>query len=85
MKITSKESRFISNARNKLKQKLAQEKKQINPKALERMTQLIHRQISRNPGREPLKDKTVSVFDDNKHSAKVHSKFVINLLKNLKH
>lgn len=89
MAIKAKESPQVQKARQKIKQQLADADKRINPESLKEMTLLIQRQILRHtPDRVSLKTKQVSrqpLFDENKHSAKIESKFVRHLLKELQH
>lgn len=81
----AKESRQVQKARRKLKHQIAEENKHMTPKALQKMRRVIEYWISRHyQDRVTLKNKEISVFDENKHPAKIHSKFITNLMKNIK-
>lgn len=82
--LKSQESIQIKRARRKLKKQLQEEEKQITPQALQKMSQSIHQWISRHSDdRIQLKDKNITLFDANQHSAKIKSKFIDSLLKEL--
>lgn len=89
MATKAKESLQIQKARNKIKKQLAEAEKRINSESLKEMTLLIQRQILRHTAdRVNLKTKQVShlpLFDENQHPAKIESKFVRHLLKELQH
>lgn len=85
MNSKAKESVQIERARKKIKQQLTSAEKRINTEALEEMSKLIQRQLQRHAkDRISLKDKTVTLFDENQHSAQTESKFVNRLLKQIK-
>lgn len=81
----AKESAQVQKARKKIKDQLADAEKRINPEALHEMARIIQLQLSRRSSeRINLKNKTVTLFDENQHSAKTESKFVNRLLKQIK-
>ena len=78
--VNAKESKQVQRAREKIAKKLASENSRIDEKALEEMKQAIRHRIDRfAKDRVPLKDKSVELFDENKHISKIRSKFVKNL------
>jgi hypothetical protein len=85
MPAKAKESAQISKARQKIKQKIVAQNKRTTPQALAEMSKMIHMWLYRHAReRINLKDKEVSLFDGNKHSAHLQSKFVFTLLRNIK-
>ncbi len=81
----AKESYQIQKARKKLAKQFEAEDKRINQKAIDQMKQAIQIWISRHKAeRVELKDLQVELFDENKHSAQVKSKFVKEMLQKLK-
>ncbi|MEX1012679.1 MAG: hypothetical protein WDZ27_03200 [Waddliaceae bacterium] len=82
----AKESKAIQKARQKLKKQFDEENRLINEKALSRMRQAIEIYIKRHADeRISLKSKEISLFDENKHPAKVKSQYVLHLIHDLKH
>lgn len=85
MAAKAKESAKILKARKKLKQQMAEENKHITSQSLEKMSKAIQHWISRHSReRIDLKNKEITFFDENTHSAQPQSRFVYNLLKTLK-
>lgn len=79
----AQDSVHVEKAREKLKQKIEQEHQLITDAALHRVSGDIKNWISRH-SRERIKMKRdVSLFDGNKHPAKVHSRYVKDLLQQL--
>lgn len=84
MLIKSQESVQIRRARRKLKKQLQEEEKKITPEALQKVSESIYLWLSRHSEeRIALKDKNITLFDENQHSAKIKSKFIDSLLKDL--
>lgn len=80
----AKESKQVEKARKKLKMQLQEENKLVTEAALKRVSHDIKIWISRHAqDRVQLKQKEISLFDENQHSEKIHSKFVKHLLKEL--
>jgi hypothetical protein len=76
----AKESPQILRARKKIAQQLIASEKQINPESLNRMRQLIEKQLERNSSeRISLKKRQIVLFDENQHPA-AQSKYVENIL-----
>jgi hypothetical protein len=70
MAVKAKESNYIKKLRKKLKKQLTQQEKDLNEVALRNMKDLIVKLIERQkPLRIDLKDKTITLFDQNRHSA----------------
>ncbi len=85
MATKAKESAQIAKARKKLKQQIVEEHKHINEHALQEMRKVIQHWIARHEQeRVDLKDKTITLFDENKHTVQPKSKFISSLMKNLK-
>ena len=81
----AKESAHVAKAREKLKQKIERENLRMTQEALRQMARVIELQLARHEGeRINLKTKEIELFDENRHSAKVKSKFVAHLLGQLK-
>jgi hypothetical protein len=80
----AKESKQVQKARKKLKLQILEEHKLLTENALKKVSNDIKQWISRHASeRVQLKEKDISLFDENKHSAKVHSRFVKHLLTDL--
>ena len=83
----AKESEKTLRARRKLKKKLDLFDQKVTVQALERKTVEIHRWIARHaPQRVVLKNKTISLFDENKNTADISqrvSKLTLNLQKEI--
>ncbi|MGM0440151.1 MAG: hypothetical protein ACQEP8_03445 [Chlamydiota bacterium] len=74
------ESDKIRRAREKLQQKLLEDDKLITPEALTAAIEKIRRRIERHSGeRLSLKDKSITLFDENVHTAKIRSPFIKKL------
>lgn len=81
----AKESAQIQRARQKILQQIEAAEKRITPESLSKMTLLIHRQLSRHSSeRISLKTKSITLFDENQHSAKTESRFIGKLLQQIK-
>ena len=81
----AKDSYQILKARKKLEKKIAQEDKLINEKTLGQMKKVIQFWIKRHKtDRVKVAKKSIELFDENRHSAKIKSKFVSHLLDRLK-
>ncbi len=78
--VNAKDSKQVQRARDKIAKKFANDNSKIDEKALEEMKQAIRHRIDRfAKDRVPLKDKSIALFDGNKHISKIRSKFVKNL------
>ncbi len=85
MKVKAKESPHVLKARQKLKQQIENEGKQLTGHALEKIRKTMRHWIERHaPERVDLKAKLVTLFDENRHSAKVENRFILKKLKDLK-
>jgi hypothetical protein len=85
MSSKAKESPQVQHARKKLKSQLATEEKRVTDAALDRMRESIVSWLDRHADdRVPLVSKVFTVFDENRHPAKVRSKYVYRLLHQLK-
>ncbi len=85
MAVKAKESPQVAKARRKLKKKIISESKQFNPDSLQKMSRMIEYWIARHKGeRINLKDKSIKLFDENRHSAMTKNKFTKNLINTLK-
>ena len=77
--IMADESDKTKRARRKLEKKLQQIDSDVSQKALDRTSKEIHRWIERQSGeRVTLKNKSISLFDENRNSADLSRK-VANL------
>lgn len=82
----AKESAQIQKARQKIQRQIEAAEKKFTPQSLSKMTLLIHRQLARQSAeRISLKDKSITLFDENRHSAKTESRFVRKLLEHIEH
>lgn len=80
MKIIARESSTIKKARQKTRKHLNAEEKKLTNKALKASHQSLLRWIEINAkNRENLKNKDIAVFDENQHSAKITSTYVLHL------
>lgn len=69
----AKESVEVQHAREQLKKRLDKEKKLATPEAISEITDRIHNWLHRHESLHnhlKLKDKTVILFDENRHPAK---------------
>lgn len=81
----AKESPQVQKTRAKLKQRLKIEHSQITSKALNDVCDAIRKVLARNhPKPKNLKQKEVTLFDENKHSAGTKSKYILKLHRLLK-
>ncbi|HEY4831653.1 MAG TPA: hypothetical protein VIH61_03735 [Waddliaceae bacterium] len=79
------ESLQVQKARKKLEKKLISEQKQLNIAAIEQMKRAIQIWISRHQAeRVTLQQKAIELFDENQHSAKTRSRYVVHLLNKLR-
>lgn len=81
MEEKAKESKLVQASRKKLERKLAVEHLQFTSEALEGMSQKIRLSILRHHPEFSLKKRTIALFDENKHTAKTHSKQILQLRK----
>lgn len=82
----ARESDQVIKARQKLEAQMAKEKKMIDSEAIQKTVESMKLWLTRHKEeRVELKDKTIAPFDANKHPAKIKSKFVHQLLDQLKH
>lgn len=81
----AQESAQIQKARKKIERKLLMAEKKMNPEALQAMSKIIKQQLDRKQtGRINLKERHIT-FDENKHSAKPQSKFIMKLIHQIEH
>jgi arylamine N-acetyltransferase len=84
MPIYAEESEQVKRARRKLKKKLAEVDNLVTPEALSRMSEEIHLWISKHiKDRIDLKDKNISLFDENQNVAKVTNRYIQKLKETL--
>ncbi len=82
----AKESAQVKKARRKLKAQIEAEQEKFDDAALRKTKAAMQRWISRNSAeRVKLEDKSISLFDENRHPAKTQSKFVNALFHEIKH
>lgn len=85
MNTKAKESSEIQKVRKKIKQKIQQAEQKMNPEALIAMGRLIKEQLNRKKeGRISLKERQFT-FDENRHPAKTQNKFILKLIRQIKH
>lgn len=71
----AEESHKTQKAREKLRKRLAQIDTKITPQALKQKSIEIHRWIARHADRRVvLKEKSISLFDENQNAAKLSAK-----------
>lgn len=81
----AKESAALQRARKKLEKKFQEQNLLVSEKALIQMKKAMHTWLTRHSReRVPLEDKSIALFDSNKHSAKSKSRFVADLLEKVK-
>jgi len=80
----AKESQQIQKARKKLEKQLAKEKTLVNEKAIGQMKKAIQIWIHRHEGERIKLRERWELFDENRHSVDVRSKFVSHLMGKLK-
>lgn len=74
------ESRQVQKARRKLEEQLIEERKKVTPETLAKMVKEIQHYIQRHVGdRETLKAKEITLFDENRHAAKVLNPYILAL------
>ncbi len=81
----AKESHQVEKARKKLAKKIAKEDQEVTTEALAKMSHIIERQLFRHASeRIDLKSKEIQLFDQNRHPAAVKSRFISQLLNEIK-
>ena len=76
----AEESPHIKRVREKVKSHIEEENKQITPKALQDTHETIRRWLQRHKSeRKNLKGKNIETFDENRHTAKISSHYVLHL------
>lgn len=81
----AKESAQVKKARRKLKAQMEAEQEKFDDAALRKVKAAMQRWISRNAAeRVKLEDKSIALFDENRHPAKTQSKFVNALFQQIK-
>lgn len=76
----AKESSTIKKARNKLKKQLQEDRKQFNPQMLSKIITKLEFELARGASdRIDLKNREIRLFDENKHSAAIRSRFIQNI------
>lgn len=84
MAVKARESQQIQRLRRKIKEQIHDEHKQINQKALEQMRKAMKRWIGRHSEeRISLLNKTITLFDENKHTERPHDKQISALMKQI--
>lgn len=77
----AKESPQVTRARKKLKKQFQEQSRLINAQALKEMDEGIRLWLERHSSeRIKLQNKTITIFDENQHPEKIHSKFIHKLL-----
>lgn len=85
MNSKAKESAQIRKYRRKLKKQMESETALMNETALKKVKESIQLWISRHSGdRINLQDKSISLFDENRHPARTESAYVQNLFAQLR-
>ena len=85
MKTTAKESAKVRKFRRKLQKQLDNEHALISESAIKQMKLIISQWISRHSKeRVSLAHKSITLFDENQHSAAPESKYVQALLRDLR-
>lgn len=80
----AEESKQVQKAREKLKRQIHEEHMLVTEEALRKGSEEIKNWISRHAkDRVKLKGKDITLFDENKHPAKLHSRYVKHLLQDL--
>lgn len=86
MESKAKESAQVKKYRRKLKKQMESENAQMNEAALRKVKETIQQWIARHQSeRINLRDKTISLFDENRHSAQTESRFVQDLFNRIRH
>lgn len=74
------ESEHVRRARRKLQKMMEDEAKLFNPEKLQQVSEVMRRWINRYAReRTPLREKTIALFDSNRHAAKTSSEYVRQL------
>jgi len=80
------ESENVKRSRRKLRRLLEEQDELMTEKAIEKIKEGINRWISRHGNeRVKLKDKSIKLFDENKHPAKEKRPYVKHLMQELRH
>lgn len=79
----AEESKQIKKARKKLEKQLLEESKRINEKAIHQMKKAMQAWIERYQHERVELQERLELFDENRHSVKVKSKFVQQLMNQL--
>lgn len=79
----AKESKQVEKARKKLKLQIQEEHQFVTENALRKVSQDIKNWISRHSKERVKLRQTFSLFDENQHSEKTHSRYVKHLLQTL--
>lgn len=74
-----RESPQIKRYRRKIKEQLEAESGMMTEAALAKVKKSITQRLSRTPERISLQDRTIALFDENRHPEPTHNKFVIEL------
>ena len=86
MKTKAKESQQVQKARKKIQKKLKAADQRANSETLSAMSSLIKMQLNRHKAEKiDLKKRQLISFDENTHPAKIQSKFILNLIREIKH
>lgn len=82
---TKPESRHIKKVREKLEKVLQEEHSHFNQEELSEVKHSIYQWIARHePERVSIKNKSFTLFDENRHPSPLQSHYVQSLLKELK-
>lgn len=85
MPIKRQPSTQVEKYRRKLEHSITEEKKLLNIHAIENTKNTIHQWLNAHKNeRINLKHKSINVFDENEHSAAPKSKFILNLISQIK-
>lgn len=85
MKQKEKESPQIKRYRRKLKEQIEQEHEIMNETALKKVKQSILTRLTReSSNRISLEDKSITLFDENRHPEPIHSEFVAELFNKIR-
>jgi len=83
MKEKAEESAQIKKARKKIEKRLQKTEGKTTPEALHAMDRIIREQLNRKKTRQiDLRDRQFT-FDENQHSAKIQSKVVLKLIRQI--
>jgi len=85
MATSAKESKKVRKVRKKLEQLLEEEHRAFTPERLAKVSENIHKWINRHDNeRIDIKSKTFRLFDQNLHSAPTQSRYVNELMEQIK-